>query len=80
MKKNVVYNHYDNQILVSTNNDLIYIICNNEEQMNKVNERFTKKDAKTVLVDYEEWDEGVDKKWILTYQVMEEFDKPIDVN
>jgi|TARA_Y100000310_G_scaffold40937_1_gene38399 hypothetical protein len=80
MKKNVVYNHYNNQILVSTNNDLIYIICNNEEQMNKVNERFTKKDAKTVLVDYEEWDEGVDKKWILTYQVMEEFDKPIDVN
>ncbi len=80
MKKNVVYNHYNNQILVSTNNDLIYIICNNEEQMNKVNERFTKKDAKTVLVNYEEWDEGVDKKWILTYQVMEEFDKPIDVN
>ena len=80
MKKNVVYNHYNNQILVSTNNDLIYIICNNEEQMNKVNERFTKKEKKTVLVDYEEWDEGVDKKWILTYQVMEEFDKPIDVN
>ena len=30
MKDNTVYNHSDNEVLVKTNGDLIYIICNKE--------------------------------------------------
>ena len=32
MKDNVIYNQSDNQVMVKTNGDLIYIVCNKEEQ------------------------------------------------
>ena len=36
LKENIVYNHSDNEVLVKTNGDLIYIICNKESQQDIV--------------------------------------------
>jgi hypothetical protein len=33
-----------------------------------------------ILSDYEEWDEGDDMKWILTFKVLDEFDKKPELN
>ena len=33
-----------------------------------------------VLEDYEEWDEGKDKKWILTFRVLDEFERKMELN
>ena len=32
------------------------------------------------LSDYEEWDEDEDMKWILTFKVLDEFDKKPELN
>ena len=34
----------------------------------------------TSFIGYEEWDEGDDKKWIMTWKVTQEFDKLIEYN
>ena len=41
MKDNVIYNQSDNQVMVKTNGDLIYIVCNKEEQQETVVKRMT---------------------------------------
>ena len=46
--------------------------------MDKVHERF--KESGNYLIEYEEWDEGKDKKWIMTWKVPDGFDKPIEYN
>ena len=80
MKDNIVYNHADNVVMVKSLGDKIVIICHSEEQLDQINERFMKKDANVILVDYEEWDEDDDMKWILTYQLQEGFDTPVAYN
>lgn len=70
MKSNAVYNQWDNMVYVRTNGDMIHIICHKEEQMDVVNERFHS--SGNELVGYEEWDEGEDKKYILTFQSIDE--------
>ena len=80
MKDNIVYNHADNVVMVKSQGDKIVIICHSEEQLDQINERFMKKDANVILVDYEEWDEDDDMKWILTYQLQEGFDIPVAYN
>ena len=32
------------------------------------------------FIGYEEWDEGKDKKWIMTWKIPQEFDKLIEYN
>ena len=39
MKDDVTYNHANNNVMVRTNGDLIYVICNKEEQQKKVIEK-----------------------------------------
>ena len=39
MKDDITYNHAHNTVMVRTNQDLIYVICNNEEQQKKVIDR-----------------------------------------
>ena len=75
-----MYNHADNVVMVKSQGDKIVIICHSEEQLDQINERFMKKDANVILVDYEEWDEDDDMKWILTYQLQEGFDIPVAYN
>ena len=64
LKPGRVYNHSNNMIYVSSNNNKMYIICN-KDQIDEVNKRF----IDNILIEYEEWDEGKDKKYILTYEI-----------
>ena len=67
MKSDSVYNHADNRIMVKTNGDEIHVICDKEDQMDRVVERLTTDTC--LLAGYEEWDEDEDKKWILKFIV-----------
>ena len=70
MKSDAVYNHWDNMVYVRSNGDTIHVICHKEEQMEAVNERFH--GTGNEFIGYEEWDEGEDMKWILTFKVTDE--------
>ena len=70
MKSNAVYNQWDNMVMVKTNGDEINVICNSEEQMDKVVKRLSTDTC--LLSGYEEWDKGKDKKWILKFLVCDE--------
>ncbi len=70
LKSEAVYNHADNMVMVKTNGDEINVICNTEEQMDKVVKRMQTDTC--ILSGYEEWDEGDDKKWILKFLVCPE--------
>ena len=65
MRSNSVYNHAKNQVMVKTNGDEIHIICDKENQMERVVERMST--PQCALAGYEEWDEDDDKKWILKF-------------
>lgn len=66
-----LWNKWDiqmNSILVNNyGNGCLQFICHNEKQLDKVNELMTKQ--MNLPVGYEEWDEGKDKKYIITYQI-----------
>ena len=78
LKDNTVYNRADNLVYVKSQGDLIYVICNKESQQDIVVQKMTTKNC--MLESYEEWDEGKDKKWIMTWKVPSGFDKPIEYN
>ena len=58
MKDNKIYNKHDNSIMVRTDGDIIYVICNKESQQDIVVQKMTTKNC--ILDSYEEWDEGDD--------------------
>ena len=79
MRDDVVYNKHDNRVMVKTDGDLIYIICHKQEQQDTVVKRMTTDNC--LLESYEEWDEGDDKKWILTFRVLDDYEiKTTDLN
>ena len=78
MKENTVYNQYDNQVYVKTDGDKINIICNKENQMQKVISKMSNDDC--IFEGYEEWDEDEDMKWILTFRVLDEFERKMELN
>ena len=78
MKDDITYNHADNNVFVRTNGDLIYVICNKENQQKKVIEKMCTDDC--VLEDYEQWDEGEDTKWILTFRVLDNYELKPELN
>ena len=78
MKDNIVYNKHDNQVMVKTDGDLIYIICQKEEQQDNIVKRMTTDNC--LLEHYEEWDDDEDKKWILTFRVMDEYEVTPNLN
>ena len=73
LKDNTVYNRPDNEVMVRTNKDYIYVICRNEEQVQPVMDKMNTDTC--FLSDYEEWDEGDDMKWILTFKIFDDSDK-----
>ena len=73
MKDNTIYNRPDNKVFIKTNGDLIYVICNRENQQEAVVKRMTTDTC--FLSEYEEWDEDEDMKWILTFKVTDEFEE-----
>ena len=70
MKENIIYNRPDNEVMIKSNKDFIVIICRNEEQVQPVMDRMNTDTC--FLSDYEEWDEGEDMKWILTFKVTDD--------
>ena len=78
MKDNTVYNNPDNKLMVRTNGELIYIICNAEDQVQPVMDKMVNDNC--ILSDYEEWDEDDDMKWILTFKILDEFDLKPELN
>ena len=78
MKDDITYNRPDNKVMVSTNGDLIYVICNKESQQKKVIEKMCTDNC--ILEDYEQWDDGDDMKWILTFRVLDEYEKQMELN
>ena len=78
MKDNVVYNNPDNKLMVRTNGDKIVIICSKESQQEQVMKRMINDNC--ILDDYEEWDEGDDMKWILTFRLLDEYELKPELN
>ena len=78
MKDDITYNRPDNKVMVSTNGDLIYVICNKESQQKKVIEKMCTDNC--ILEEYEQWDDGDDMKWILTFRVLDEYEKKVELN
>ena len=72
MRENTTYNRPTNEVMVRTNGNFIYIICNKEEQVQPVMDKMTNNTC--YLSDYEEWDDDEDMKWILTFKILDEFD------
>ena len=66
------------RVMVRTDGDLIYVICNKEDQQKKVISKMCT--ATCVLEHYEAWDEGDDMKWILTFRVLDEYEKQMELN
>ena len=67
MKDDIVYNRPWNKVFVKSKGNEIHIICNSEKQMDSVVGRM--QTSKCKLSGYEEWDDGSDKKWILTFLI-----------
>ena len=63
----------DNKILVRAHDDKIMIICNTESQQKTVINQMV--NDKCIFEGYEEWDEGKDMKWILTFRLIDEMEK-----
>jgi hypothetical protein len=78
MKDNIIYNRPDNEVMIKSNKDFIVIICRNEEQVQPVMDRMNTDTC--FLSDYEEWDEGEDMKWILTFKIIDEMDSKVEYN
>ena len=78
LKDNTVYNYPENEVLVKTNGDLIYIICNKESQQDIVIQKMVNDNC--ILESYEEWDEDDDMKWILTFKVFDDSDIKLELN
>jgi len=68
MKDNIIYNHADNQVYIKTDGDKTVIICNTEKQMEQVMDRMS---SNHIFIEYEEWDEDDDKKFIVTFLLEE---------
>jgi len=75
MKQNVIYNRPDNQVMVKTDGDLIYIICNSDEQQDTVVEKMTTDNC--LLESYEVWE---DEKVILTFRVLDNYEVKEELN
>ena len=78
MKDNTVYNRPDNKVFVKTNGDLIYVICNKESQQEKVIKKMINDNC--ILESYEEWDDDSDKKWILIFKILDEYELKPELN
>ena len=78
MRDDVVYNKHDNRVMVKTDGDLIYIVCHKQEQQDTVVKRMTTDNC--LLESYEEWYEVEDKKWILTFRVLDNYEIKPELN
>ena len=73
MKDNVVYNNPENMVMVKSYGNKIVVVCKDESQVQPVMDRMNTDTC--ILSDYEEWDEGEDMKWILTFKVTDDYEQ-----
>ncbi len=73
MKEEVVYNRPENMVMIRSQGNKIVVVCKDEDQVQPVMDRMNTDTC--FLSDYEEWDEGDDMKWILTFKVMDEYEQ-----
>ncbi len=78
MKDDITYNRPDNKVMVRSDGDLINVICSEEKQQNLVIKRMCTDSC--ILEHYEEWDDDDDRKWILTFRVLDEYEKKVEYN
>jgi len=78
MKDNTIYNNAENKLYVKTDGDKIVIICSKESQQEQVIKRMTTDNC--ILDSYEEWDEGDDMRWILTFKLLDEYELKPELN
>ena len=70
MKSDVVYNQADNKVFIKSNGEEIVVICDTEEKLQHVQKKFH--ESGNSIIEFEEWDEGEDKKYIVTFAIAEE--------
>ena len=70
MKHDTVYNQADNKVFIKSNGKKIVVVCDTEAKLQHVQKKFH--EAGNSIVDFEVWDEGEDKKYIVTFRVAEE--------
>ena len=70
MKPDTVYNQADNKVFIKSNGEEIVVVCDTEEKLQLVQKKFH--EAGNRIIEFEEWDEGEDKKYIVTFSVDEE--------
>ena len=70
MKPDTVYNQADNKVFIKSNGEEIVVICDTDEMLQHVQKKFH--EAGNSIIEFEEWDEGEDKKYIVTFAVAEE--------
>ena len=69
----------DIPLYIKTVGNKIDIICNDENQIQKVIKNMTKP-GNCVFEGYEEWDEGDDMKWIITFRLLDNYELKPDLN
>ena len=67
MKPDLVYNNADNKVFVSSLGDKIIVVCDTDRKLEQIQQRFH--EAGNTITDFEVWDEGEDKKYIVTFNV-----------
>ena len=65
-------------ILIRSYGNVINTICNEENQIDKVIKQMSTDTC--IFEGYEEWDEGDDMKWILTFRVLDDYELKPDLN
>ncbi len=70
MKPDTVYNQADNKVFIKSNGEKIVVICDTETKLQHVQKKFH--EAGNSIIEFEEWDEGKDKQYIVTFAVDEE--------
>ena len=70
MKPDTVYNQADNKVFIKSNGEKIVVICDTETKLQHVQKKFH--EAGNSIIEFEEWDEGKDKQYIVTFSVDEE--------
>ena len=73
MKDDVVYNRPENIVMIRSQGNKIVVVCKDEDQVQPVMDRMSTDTC--ILSDYEEWDEGEDMKWILTFKVTDDYEQ-----
>ena len=78
MKDVIIYNRPNNEVMVRSDGDLIYVICSKEkQQLQVINKMCT---DSCILEHYEEWDDDDDRIWILPFRVLDEFERKMELN